>query len=260
MTLARALLCDEAAADRPAASAGTADASSVAGARRARAVPSRLRVLGRDLKASTSVDATREFLKTAQLSPFEARGQVFVVGERREPDRRGRQRPAQDAGGAPDLGAPAFPAARARPASTCCPPCAAARCRSWAPRRRRCGGRREVGPLARARRGGRAPARLGRIPAGSGGGPGERRRVGRPTRRPSVGAVGGGGGAPAAGGVPAAARRALLALAEELLGGPPCGCAASRRSASWKGWWRSTWGGPVGRQGAAGATSTARPC
>lgn len=36
-------------------------------------------VLERDLKASTSVDATREMLKTAQVSPFEARGQVFIV-------------------------------------------------------------------------------------------------------------------------------------------------------------------------------------
>ena len=36
-------------------------------------------VLERDLKVSTSVDATRELLKTAQVSPFEARGQVFVI-------------------------------------------------------------------------------------------------------------------------------------------------------------------------------------
>jgi hypothetical protein len=36
-------------------------------------------VLERDLKASTSVDATREMLRTAQVSPYEARGQVFVV-------------------------------------------------------------------------------------------------------------------------------------------------------------------------------------
>ena len=36
-------------------------------------------VLARDLKASTSVDATREMLRTAQVSPFEARGQVFAV-------------------------------------------------------------------------------------------------------------------------------------------------------------------------------------
>jgi hypothetical protein len=36
-------------------------------------------VLERDLKTSTSVDATREMLRTAQVSPFEARGQVFVI-------------------------------------------------------------------------------------------------------------------------------------------------------------------------------------
>lgn len=36
-------------------------------------------VLERDLKTATSVDATREVLKTAQVSPFEARGQVFVI-------------------------------------------------------------------------------------------------------------------------------------------------------------------------------------
>ena len=36
-------------------------------------------VLERDLKSSTSVEATKRFLKTAQVSPFEARGQVFVV-------------------------------------------------------------------------------------------------------------------------------------------------------------------------------------
>lgn len=36
-------------------------------------------VLERDLKASTSVDATREMLRTAQVSPYEARGQVFAV-------------------------------------------------------------------------------------------------------------------------------------------------------------------------------------
>jgi hypothetical protein len=36
-------------------------------------------ILERDLKASTSVDATRELMRGAQVSPFEARGQVFVV-------------------------------------------------------------------------------------------------------------------------------------------------------------------------------------
>lgn len=36
-------------------------------------------VLERDLKTSTSVEATRELLRGAQVSPFEARGQVFVL-------------------------------------------------------------------------------------------------------------------------------------------------------------------------------------
>ena len=36
-------------------------------------------VLERDLKTSTSVEATKSFLQAAQLSPFEARGQVFVI-------------------------------------------------------------------------------------------------------------------------------------------------------------------------------------
>lgn len=37
------------------------------------------RVLERDLRTATSVEATRSFLEHAQVSPFEARGQVFVV-------------------------------------------------------------------------------------------------------------------------------------------------------------------------------------
>jgi len=36
-------------------------------------------VLVRDLKTSTSVEAARNFLRPAQVSPFEARGQVFAV-------------------------------------------------------------------------------------------------------------------------------------------------------------------------------------
>ena len=39
------------------------------------------RVLQRDLKTSTSVDATKAFLKLAHLAPFEARGQVFVIAD-----------------------------------------------------------------------------------------------------------------------------------------------------------------------------------
>jgi hypothetical protein len=38
-------------------------------------------VLERDLKTSTSVSATRELLQKAQVSPFEARGQVFVIAD-----------------------------------------------------------------------------------------------------------------------------------------------------------------------------------
>lgn len=37
-------------------------------------------VLERDLKTATSVEATRQFLRGAQVAPFEARGQVFVIG------------------------------------------------------------------------------------------------------------------------------------------------------------------------------------
>lgn len=37
------------------------------------------RVLDRDLKTSTSVDATKRFLQLAQMAPFEAAGQVFVI-------------------------------------------------------------------------------------------------------------------------------------------------------------------------------------
>jgi DNA polymerase III, delta subunit len=36
-------------------------------------------VLQQDLKTATSAEATREFLLSAQVAPFEARGQVFVI-------------------------------------------------------------------------------------------------------------------------------------------------------------------------------------
>ncbi len=38
-------------------------------------------VLERDLTTSTSVGATKNMLKTAQVSPFEARGQVFLIAD-----------------------------------------------------------------------------------------------------------------------------------------------------------------------------------
>lgn len=78
LTLARALLCEAPPEARPcgvcrhcrriAWPAGDSDA-----------FHPDFQVLERDLKTSTSVDATREMLRTAQVSPFEARGQVFVV-------------------------------------------------------------------------------------------------------------------------------------------------------------------------------------
>lgn len=40
-----------------------------------------LLVLRRDLRTATSADSTRELLRSARLSPFEARGQVFIIHE-----------------------------------------------------------------------------------------------------------------------------------------------------------------------------------
>jgi hypothetical protein len=80
LTLARALLCAAAAAERPCGVCRHCrrivwpDAA----AERTLFHPDFV-VLERDLKASTSVEATRTMLRTAQVSPFEARGQVFVV-------------------------------------------------------------------------------------------------------------------------------------------------------------------------------------
>lgn len=82
--LARTLLCEAPAGERPCgacrhcrriawpADAGDGDADSAV-------FHADFHVLRRDLKTSTSVDATRGLLRTAQVSPFEARGQVFVV-------------------------------------------------------------------------------------------------------------------------------------------------------------------------------------
>jgi len=85
LELARALLCEVEPESRPCGvcrhcrrivwpgSGGTGDGG------KETAFHPDFQVLERDLKASTSVDATREMLRTAQVSPFEARGQVFVV-------------------------------------------------------------------------------------------------------------------------------------------------------------------------------------
>jgi hypothetical protein len=78
LVLARTLLCEAEAAARPCGAcrhcrriAWPSDESE--------AFHPDFQILERDLKTSTSVEATREMLRTAQVSPFEARGQVFVV-------------------------------------------------------------------------------------------------------------------------------------------------------------------------------------
>jgi len=79
LELARALLCQEAPEARPCGVCRHCRRIVWPGADGGGAFHPDFQVLERDLKASTSVDATREMLKTAQVSPFEARGQVFVV-------------------------------------------------------------------------------------------------------------------------------------------------------------------------------------
>lgn len=79
LELARTLLCEEAPESRPCGACRHCRRIVWPGADGEGAFHPDFQVLERDLKASTSVDATREMLKTAQVSPFEARGQVFVV-------------------------------------------------------------------------------------------------------------------------------------------------------------------------------------
>jgi hypothetical protein len=83
LTFARALLCERAAAERPCGDCRHCrrivlpDASGGA----AESFHPDFFWLVRDLKTSISAEATREMLRAAQLAPYEARGQVFVVAE-----------------------------------------------------------------------------------------------------------------------------------------------------------------------------------
>lgn len=86
VTLARTLLCDRLSpADRPCGSCRHCRRTVWPGSRSEGATGGEalfhpdFQVLERDLKTATSVEATRELLRTAQVSPFEARGQVFVI-------------------------------------------------------------------------------------------------------------------------------------------------------------------------------------
>jgi hypothetical protein len=76
LTLARTLLCEASPEERPCGRCRHCRRLVWPGEE---AFHPDFQVLERDLKTSTSVEATREMLRTAQVSPFEARGQVFVV-------------------------------------------------------------------------------------------------------------------------------------------------------------------------------------
>jgi hypothetical protein len=76
--LALTLLCDEAAALRPCGTCLHCRRIAVT-AEQERAFHPDLVLVERDLKTSTSVEGTKAALRTVQLRPFEARGQVVVV-------------------------------------------------------------------------------------------------------------------------------------------------------------------------------------
>ncbi len=81
--LARHLLCEAAPAERPCGACRhclrIAWPAAAGGSSPAAPFHPDFQVLERDLKTATSVDATRELMRVAQVSPFEARGQVFVI-------------------------------------------------------------------------------------------------------------------------------------------------------------------------------------
>jgi hypothetical protein len=81
--LARTLLCEAPAGERPCNACRQCRRivwpGGAAGPHEEAPFHPDFQVLERDLKASTSVDATRHLMRGAQVSPFEARGQIFVV-------------------------------------------------------------------------------------------------------------------------------------------------------------------------------------
>ncbi|HET9767128.1 MAG TPA: hypothetical protein VFS60_09785 [Thermoanaerobaculia bacterium] len=79
-SLARTLLCTAEPAARPCGACRNCRRIAVADADSPLFHPD-VAVLRRDLKTSTSVDATRELLRLTHQSPFEARGQVLVIAE-----------------------------------------------------------------------------------------------------------------------------------------------------------------------------------
>ena len=83
IAFARALLCEGPAAERPCGECRHCrriDLPDLSGERADTFHPDFFWLV-RDLKTSVSAEATREMLRSAQLAPYEARGQVFVVAE-----------------------------------------------------------------------------------------------------------------------------------------------------------------------------------
>jgi hypothetical protein len=76
--MARTLLCDSPPDRRPCGSCRHCRRVAPGEGRDALFHPD-VRLLERDLRTVTSVEATKELLRGAQMSPFEARGQVFIV-------------------------------------------------------------------------------------------------------------------------------------------------------------------------------------
>jgi DNA polymerase III delta prime subunit len=74
--LARVLLCERDAEGRPCGECRHCRRIDAAGGDR---FHPDFQVLERDLRTVTSVEATKRFVETAQVTPFEARGQVFVI-------------------------------------------------------------------------------------------------------------------------------------------------------------------------------------
>jgi hypothetical protein len=79
LALARTLLCEESVEARPCGRCKHCRRIVWPGGKQDLFHPDFM-VLERDLRTSTSVDAARALLQAAQVSPFESRGQVFVIG------------------------------------------------------------------------------------------------------------------------------------------------------------------------------------
>lgn len=79
LALGRTLLCSEPPAGRPCGACRHCRRIDWPAEGAAEHFHPDFQVLERDLKTATSVDATRALLRIAQVSPFEARGQVFVI-------------------------------------------------------------------------------------------------------------------------------------------------------------------------------------